>query len=250
MNATVSIGGVVFHGYGLVMGLAILVGWEWAMRQAKRWGVEERVFSRLAIAAVVAGVVGARMYHVIDYWDYYLAHPELIVAVWRGGLAIWGAVIGGALGILVASRLMGKWLVVPSMLGAVALALPLSQAIGRVGNWLNGELYGRVTSLPWGVPIPGEAEARGLLPNTLVHPLYWYEASLNLLLFVGLHTLPYFKRDPWLAVSGYLVGYGLIRLLLEPLRWEIWRIGLVPVAWWMAGLAIVVGLVIGYKRRK
>ena len=97
---------------------------------------------RLSMRALVAGVIGARLYHVIDYWQrYYQYNPGKIPAVWEGGLGIWGAIVGAVLGRSLYSYFKKKNL--RTILEAFAVGAPIAQAIGRLGNWVNGELYGK-----------------------------------------------------------------------------------------------------------
>ena len=125
----------MFHLYGLIVGIAIVVGWSVAER------IEPRV-GKLAPGVIIVGLVGARIYHVIDLWDYYSLNWWQILAVWRGGMSIWGGLVGGSLAWWVIDR---RW----ETISAIATALPLTQAIGRIANGVNGEFVSKVWSLPW-----------------------------------------------------------------------------------------------------
>jgi phosphatidylglycerol:prolipoprotein diacylglycerol transferase len=211
-----------FHGYGLLVGIAIVVGWWWSGRQARRLQIDPTWIDKAAGWAIAGGLIGARTYHVIDYWDYYGSRWIEVFWVWQGGLAIWGAIIGGAVGVVLGLR---SWAKAVRVMDAAALGLPLSQAIGRWGNWINGELYG----------IQGQ-------------PLFAYEALLNLGLFWGLNFGLKWKK-PGMAAAAYLVGYGLIRGLLEPLRSDPWMWGRWPAASWISGTAIVAGSIVWVRGR-
>jgi len=202
----------MFSLYGLLIGVAVVVG----------VSIAEYIDRRVSKAfpwVVAGGLVGARVYHLIDYSDYYLANLEQIVAIWNGGLGIWGGVIGGAIALIVYQRLnMIKegW----RMVGAIAIALPISQAIGRVGNYLNGEFTNQVGWLSW----------------------WGIEAGLNLILFGILWRLHKRGLSSQRIVGSYFVGYGSIRFWLEFWRNDSWKLGELGVAQWISIISIVIGL--------
>jgi len=167
----------MFHLYGLIIGIAIVVGWSLAERIDSRIG-------RVAPWILGLGIVGARIYHVLDLWEYYMINPSQILMVWRGGLSIWGGLIGGLIGWKAARGDV-------KMLSTIVMVLPLSQAIGRLANAVNGEFTNMVLGIPW----------------------WGMEAILDLLLFGILWVAP--RR---FKVVLYMVGYGLIRLVLNPYR--------------------------------
>ena len=186
---------------------------------------------------VIPGVIGARLYHVIDWWWYYRDHLSLIPAVWTGGLGIFGGIFGGILGLWLWCRRHQQKLV--EWLDFVAVGLPLGQAIGRWGNYFNQELYGLKTDLPWGIYIQA-AGAR-------FHPLFAYESLWDLVVFAVVSLrLPRFHsgqvRSGPAGRSGdvfalYLGLYSLGRFGLEWLRLESWPVnkiislGLVVLSW-------------------
>lgn len=155
------------------------------------------------------------------------------LAIWSGGLSIFGAVLGGFIGVYIYARrnklALGPWLDI------AAVALPLGQAIGRWANFVNQELYGTVTSLPWGISIPIAKRVAPFTSNvefpvdtTRFHPLFLYESLLCLLLFIVLLNLFLRQRNrliPGDIFLGYLVGYSIIRFLLEFLRVDVALVG-------------------------
>ena len=173
----------MFHWYGFFIGLAIVVGWSVAER------IDPKV-NKVAPWVLVMGLIGARVWHVIDMWEYYGQNLTQVVAVWEGGMSIWGGLIGGGVGLWIGTRNQESGVKV-EMLGAVVTGLPLAQAIGRIGNGVNGEFVNKVWLLSW----------------------WACEAVLDLLLFI----LIWRTRLIW-RVWVYLIGYGLIRLLLQPYR--------------------------------
>lgn len=175
---------VMFHLYGMFVGIAIVVGYSVAEK------IEAEI-NKIAVWVIGLGLLGARIYHVIDLWGYYSQNLWQIPALWNGGMSIWGGLIGGGVGLLIyqqTNKLTDIW----KMLGAIVTALPLSQAIGRVGNAVNGEFVNMVWFLPW----------------------WSVEVILDLVLFVVIWYIPGNARKVWL----YLALYGLIRLVLQPYR--------------------------------
>ncbi len=240
MISTIAVGPVTLHMYGLFLGLAIAVGWWWAVRLVQRVKGDIDDFERVALAAIGGGIVGARLYHVADYWWYYSQHVNEILFLWQGGLGIWGAIGGGVVGIVLTC--WGRWKQLLLYLNAIASAMPLAQAIGRWGNWVNHELFGKPTTLPWRWYIPFEYRPQGMENIVYYHPLFLYESLLSLCLFLGMWWL---ERKRLLrrgqALGGYLIGYGVIRFVLEPFRISPWVWGVFPVAQLMSVMAIGIG---------
>jgi phosphatidylglycerol---prolipoprotein diacylglyceryl transferase len=228
------LGPVVIHLYGLMIGLSLWIGLEVAVRAAKRHGLQPEKLYQLAWWAILPGVVGARLYHVVDQWAYYSEHLGEIIAVWRGGLAIYGAIMGGLIGVGLLA-LWQKWLdrnrslhhyVWKGLLDSVALGLPWGQAIGRWGNYLNQELYGRPTTLSWGIYIDPEHRLAGYEDFTRFQPLFLYESVLMVGVGLGLRWLERSQKLPWgkgLYFALYLMAYGVIRFSLESLRIISWK---------------------------
>ncbi len=235
-----------FRVYGLLVGLGIAAAWEASLRLARRRGVGEKIVNDLAGWVILGGIIGARLYHVIDYWQrYYANNPIKVLFVWEGGLGIWGAVLGGLLTLVIyewryKKQIKGDWLGLSDL---ILFGVPLGQAIGRWGNFVNNELYGRPTSLPWGIKVPG-IEGR-------VHPLFLYESVLDLLLFGGLVWLVKKKVKKGVISGGYLIGYGLIRLILEGMRPDgvVWKWQGVAVAQIVAMVAILTGVCLVSRRK-
>jgi len=168
--------------------LAILIGIFAAVWLAnRRWverGGEPGQIADIAMWAVPFGIVGGRIYHVISSPAAYFGpggNPMKAFAIWQGGLGIWGAIALGAVGVAIGARRMGvRFSVVADVL---APALLVAQAIGRLGNWFNQELFGGPTTLPWGLEIDSTHPnfPAGFAPETLFHPTFLYELVWNLL---------------------------------------------------------------------
>ena len=216
---------------------AIAATWLMGRRlESRGWGTRDDA-SSIAMWAVPAGVVGARLYHVVTDWQRFDGRFVDVVKIWKGGLGIWGGIaLGVVVGLWVARR---RGLSVANTLTAVAPALPLAQAIGRFGNWFNQELFGRATTLPWGLEIDDKHLPRGYESGTLFHPTFLYEAIGNLVLCAVLLRLdrrarvgaessastdaPTSTKPTALVRPGrlflfYTAGYTLLRFFVEELR--------------------------------
>ncbi len=183
------------------------------------------------------GMVGARLYHLATDWHLYAGQPWTTwFATWNGGLGIYGGIIGGALGLWIWKRCCARSIGWLQLLDAVAIALPLSQAIGRLGNYFNQELFGLPTSAPWGIFIEPAFRPTEFAEFTHFHPLFAYEALPNALLFLGLigvwrwsqknKELPFFALGSGFYAGLYALSYGVTRFSLDFLRWDLQRTAL------------------------
>lgn len=206
------------HAYGLMIALGVLAAIELSARRWKARKGDPNDYWSIALWAVPAGLIGARLYHVITDWKtYFPDNPVGALEIWNGGLGIPGGIIGGvAVGVYVARR---KGMRLPVGLDVVAPALPLAQAIGRLGNWFNQEVFGRPTDLPWGLEISPGRRPAAYEAYTTFHPTFLYEALWNLALVVVLILLDR-KRviRPGNLFVLYILGYGVGRLWVEALR--------------------------------
>lgn len=165
----------MFHWYGMIVGMAVVIWWSVAESL-------EPKLKKVIPMILILSLIGARAYHVFEYWDYYQTNFTASIRLWEGGLSIWGAIIlGGGFAFSAAKK----------MIWAIVTPLPLAQAVGRFANYVNGEFTNPVYGVPW----------------------WGMEAMLNLVLF----GLIWFIKKEW-RVGAYLLGYILIRLALEPYR--------------------------------
>lgn len=205
--------------YGLMIALGVVAAvWLSRRRWAERGGDPEDM-TTIALWAVPAGLIGARLYHVITDWKrYFPDRPVEALYIWQGGLGIPGGIaLGVAVGLLMGRR-MGIRL--PVGLDAVAPALPLAQAIGRIGNWWNQELFGGPTDLPWALEVSdATALAAGYPAGTTFHPTFLYESLWNLGVFALLMWIDR-KRvlRPGNVFVLYVGCYLLGRLWVEAVR--------------------------------
>ena len=216
------IGPLRIYVYALCILVGIIIATVWTGRRLTRRGAERGVVIDFAVWSVVLGILGARLYHVVTHWgDYFGPGKNLfeVFAFWNGGIAIFGALLGGAVGVLVASRITGVrfW----SFADALVPGLLVAQAAGRLGNWFNHELFGGPTTLPWGLEIESTNPAFpiGLPADTLFHPTFLYEIVWNLLGVVLLLAIERRLRPRWgTFFAMYLIWYGLGRAVIESLR--------------------------------
>ena len=218
-SAAIHIGPLQLRAYGLMIALGVIIGvriWGKRMTLIGVGGPEEA--ASIATWAVPAGVIGARLYHVATEWDRFSGQLFDIVKIWKGGLGIPGGILLGAIiAVVVAKK---RNIDIGQMLWAVAPAIPVAQAIGRLGNWWNQELFGRPTTLPWALKIDAEHMPDGYAPGTLFHPTFLYEATWNLalagvLIIVGRRMM---TSRPGRLMALYVGGYGLGRFWVEGLR--------------------------------
>ena len=217
-SGEVDVGPITLHAYGLMLLLAIaaavvVTGIRWS----RRGGEWDLVF-RVAVWGVAAGIVGARLYHVVTSWDQ-VPDPKLrgVFEVWEGGLGVWGGIGLGALVGAVVVRRAGES--VPRFMDAVAPGLLLAHAIGRWGNWWNQELFGKPTEQPWGLEIDLERRPIDYLSDPTFHPTFLYE-SIYCLVGVGLLLAVerLFRIRPPALFALYVAYYCFGRFFEELLR--------------------------------
>lgn len=177
--------GPSFHLYGVIIGVAAVVWWSMVEH------LEPKLKPHLP-RLIIISLIGARLYHVFEYFTYYQAQLWRVFYVWEGGLSIWGAIIAGFFGVkILSSKLEIRKNEISNIFSAIVTPLPLAQAIGRLANGVNNEFVSPVLGIPW----------------------WGMEALLDLVLF-GMMLL----IAPKYRAVVYLVGYGLIRLVLQPYR--------------------------------
>ncbi|HDN80027.1 MAG: prolipoprotein diacylglyceryl transferase [Chloroflexi bacterium] len=262
------IGPLAIRWYGLLIMLGTLLAAFIASREAQRRGDNpDHVWNALTLC-IIFGLIGARLYHVFSSpaegvgWSYYRQHPIEIFAFWKGGfqgLGIFGAFVGGLLGILVYTRLnklnFWRW----ADLGV--MVFPLGQAIGRWGNFFNQELYGYPTTLPWGIKIdaahrygPFVDLEKYPVETTRFHPTFLYESILcfivfGLLMYINRRFEHRLKDGDLLLL--YCIFYPMVRIITETQRPDAWRAWGIPVAQLIsAGLIVVALAILIYRHRR
>jgi phosphatidylglycerol:prolipoprotein diacylglycerol transferase len=240
------IGFLTVRWYGLLIALAILIGVTLSQYLAKRRGVRPELLGDLAIWLLLAAIPCARIYYVLFEWQEYAQRPEDIIAIWKGGIAIHGAIIGGAIAAIIFARLnrVSFW----QLSDLVAPSLVLGQAIGRWGNFFNSEAFGRPTDLPWKVYIPPTRRPPEYLNYDYFHPTFLYESLWNLAVFALLIYLFFWglKHKEHLKIGTltfvYLIAYSIGRFWIEALRTDSLMLGYLKIAQIVSLGAIAFGL--------
>lgn len=256
--------------YGVLIALGMVLAVNIAAREAKRKGINPSIIWDGALLVIVLGLIGARLYHVFSSpndgtnsgWAYYSRNTLEIFAIWKGGLGIYGGLLGGIIGVVfIAYR---NRVSLRTLFDCAALGVLLAQAIGRWGNFFNQELYGPPTgSSWWGIRIDqanrtvtGRYDFQDMQTypaNTLFHPTFLYESLWNLLgfglLFFASRCFESRLKDGDIGAL-YLIWYGTGRIWVElAYRPDAWTIGALPTAVWVSLGAIVFGLfLLAYNR--
>lgn len=232
-----TIGPFTLRWYGLLIASAVLIGVMLSQYLAKKKGIDPEKVGDLVIWLVIAAIPSARLYYVLFEWSSYADRPGAAFAIWQGGIAIHGAVLGGTLAAYLFAKFnkLSFW----QLSDVVAPSLILGQAIGRWGNFFNSEAYGRPTDLPWKLYIPRTME--------YVHPTFLYESLWNLGVFAILIGLfAWGLKQPNRLKAGtlflvYMIAYSAGRFWIEGLRTDSLMFG--PLR--MAQVISLVGIVLG-----
>ncbi len=240
-SSSLSLGPLTFTLYGLMIALGVVAAVEISRRRWEAVGGNGDDIADLAKWGVPAGLIGARIYHLVTDWKSYQGRWIDGFKIWEGGLGIpGGLILGVGVGYLYAKR---RGWDVPRLVDCVIPSIPVAQAIGRLGNWFNQEVYGRQSTLPWALEI--DAEHRSDFPNdTTFHPTFLYEGLFNLALAYALIRLDRKKiLKPGQLLPLWIAGYGFGRFLVESLRSDFASEILgIRVNHWASGIAMVVGL--------
>lgn len=238
-------GPITVRWYGFLIASAVLLGVTLSQYLAKRRGVDPDLIGDLVIWLVIGAIPAARLYYVLFEWRNYAQRPAEIFAIWHGGIAIHGAILGGSLAMLIFSRLnrVSFW----QLADLVAPSLILGQAIGRWGNFFNSEAFGRPTDLPWKLFIPLAQRPPGYTQFEYFHPTFLYESLWNLgvftllmvLFFRGLRANSNLKVGTLILV--YLTAYSLGRFWIEGLRMDSLMLGPLRMAQMISLTAIALG---------
>ncbi|WP_159786496.1 prolipoprotein diacylglyceryl transferase [Sodalinema gerasimenkoae] len=233
--------------YGFLIASAVLLGVTLAQFLAPKRGLNPDLIGDFAIWGLLGAIPMARLYYVLFQWQAYADRPAQVFAIWRGGIAIHGAIIGGVLaGVLFARRQrISFW----QLFDIITPSIILGQAIGRWGNFFNSEAFGRPTDLPWKLYIPQAMRPAQYMQEAYFHPTFLYESLWNLLIFALLLWL-FFQGQrgklllkPGTLFLSYAIAYSLGRLAIEGLRIDSLMLGPVRVAQLVSFGGILLGVV-------
>lgn len=242
----IDIGPLTIRWYGLLIASAVLIGVTLSQYLAQRRHIDPELIGDFAIWLVVAAIPSARLYYVLFEWQEYAQRPEDIIAIWKGGIAIHGAILGGLVAGLIFARLkrISFW----QITDLIAPSLILGQAIGRWGNFFNSEAFGAPTNLPWKLFIPVARRPPGFENVAYYHPTFLYESLWNLGVFAILISLFFWglKAKNRLKVGTlflvYLIAYSSGRFWIEGLRTDSLMLGPLKIAQVVSLVAIAIGL--------
>ena len=243
---TFSIGPLTIHHYGLIIACGLMLAVLYACKRCKEFGVKSDDITDGVLWVTPFAVICARAYYCIFAWDEFAGNPIEVLYIWQGGLAIYGGVLGAAIGVAVFAKV--KKIKLPALLDMVSLGFLIGQSIGRWGNFFNREAFGA----------PTDSFLRMGLLNTLTgaveyyHPTFLYESVWNLVGFVVLHFLSKRRKYDGQVALGYVAWYGLGRAIIEGLRMDSLYIGSIRVSQLLAAAscAAAVAVLIWQATRK
>lgn len=254
---TITIGNFTIAYYGIIIALGMLIAFTVVTRLAKKLKMDEDIFYDIFIIVIVFGIIGARAYYVIFRWDYYQIRPYEILDIRAGGLAVFGGILLAGAAIIV--YCIWKKVNFLKVLDLTMIGVALGQAIGRYGNFFNMEAFGEYTNNLLAMRMRAEyidsanitfAQALNIINENGVdyiqaHPTFFYESTLNLILFAILIyiILKKHKFDGQILAT-YLIGYGAIRFFVESLRTDSLMLGSFRISQIVAILCVVAGIVI------
>jgi len=212
-----NIGSFAIHWYGLFLLIGILIGYWLVGKLAHREDLSKDIVTSLYVNVLIGGLISARIYHVLTDWGFYGSNLDQVLAVWNGGLAIHGAMIGGVLTAFyfVKKHNINFW----KIADLFAMAAILGQAIGRWGNYFNQELFGKPISTAWSIPIDAANRPLGFEQFQYFHPTFLYESILNLIIFGILFWVFKKKKRPVGLIFWMYIGlYSLARIIVESFR--------------------------------
>ena len=237
--------------YGIFIMTGVVIAWLVTRNRFVARGGDAEVAERIVIRVVIFGFLGARLAYISTHLSRFVDEWWKVIAIWEGGLALYGGLTVGAIVIYVYTRKWGASL--PDFLDSVAPAVLFAQALGRFGNYFNQELFGTPTDLPWGLEIAPENRPEAYQNFETFHPTFLYESILNVTLaFLIIWAGNRFPSMRGRLVGIYFIGYGFIRFLMELIRTDTtYRfVGLSRNGWVSVGVMILGAIVIWWKRIK
>lgn len=211
--STFTIGSIEIHLYGLIIALGLVLAVVYALRRKDQFGLSEDDLLDGVLWIAPFAIVCARIYYCAFEWEQYASNPISVLYIWEGGIAIYGAVIGAAIGVIIHCKFIKK-ISVPAVLDIVSLGFFIGQIMGRWGNFFNREAHGGVTDsfLRMGLlnPVTGEGQ--------YYHPTFLYESVWNLIGFIALHFFSKKRKFDGQVALLYVAWYGLGRCFIEGLR--------------------------------
>ena len=242
-RVAIDLGFIQIYWYSLTMLFGVLFGALVAFLEVRRQKMNLIDFENMAFYAILSGFLGARIYYVLFNLDYYLKYPGEIIAVWNGGLAIHGAIIGSCIAILFYCK--KKKMPFLKILDICVPGLLLGQIIGRWGNFFNGEAHGGVVTRAFleKLHLPNFIIDGMNINGVYYHPTFLYESMLNLVCFIVLIILRKNKKiKTGMFVGIYMVWYGVVRFFVEGLRTDSLMLGSLRMAQVISIVMVILGI--------
>ena len=257
LRNTITIGNFTIAYYGIIIALGMFISFIVVTRLAKKLGMDDDIFYDIFIIIIVFGIIGARAYYVIFRWDYYQLRPYEILDIRAGGLAVFGGILLASVVIII--YCFWKKINFIKVLDLTFIGVALGQAIGRYGNFFNMEAFGEYTNNLFAMRLRTEyldpsnitflqslnAITEDGIEYIQAHPTFFYESTLNLILFgVLVYILLKKHKFDGQILATYLIGYGIIRFFVESLRTDSLMFGSMKVSKIVAAVCVVIGIVL------
>ena len=237
------IGPIQFHYYGLMYALGFLFAYYLLphLLRIRNINLSNTIFDNIFFYTFLSGIIGARIFYILFYnFSYYLENPIKIIAFWEGGMASHGGFLGSLIGIYFLSRYYS--LSVLKLTDTIVIPLGIGLMLGRFGNFINGELYGRVTNVPWCMEFSKADDCR--------HPSQLYSAGKDLFLFIVLFSLRKTTFIPGTLTYIFILCYSILRFTVEFFREPDPQIGLLTLNFslgqWISGIIILISSLLYY----
>lgn len=247
----ISFGGIEIHWYGVIIASAVILATILAVREARRRRINPDDIYDMILWALPVAIISARTYYVAFQWQYYSQHPDQIVRIWDGGIAIYGALIGA--GIVVYFFTRSRWIPTWLMLDVAAPVLIMAQGIGRWGNFMNQEAFGKVTSLTFlnSLHLPEFIINQMYIRGAYRTPTFLYESVWDILGFIVLISLRYipklFKQGE--VFLTYVIWYSIGRFFIEGMRTDSLMLLGFRVSQWLSVILFIGSIIIIIWRR-
>lgn len=256
MDRTIfSIGSFHIYWYSVLIALGIIIGLFLVIREANKQNINKDTIIDIAFNTIIWGIIGARVYYVIFNIKPYLSNIISVLYIWEGGLAIYGAIIGGFIALV--NEAKKKNIKLSKLTDMIVPSLILAQAIGRWGNFFNGEAHGTVVSLSFlqNIHIPNFIIKGMYINGNYYHPTFFYESLWCILGFIILLIVRklYKKRKDGVLTYIYLIWYGIGRFFIEGLRTDSLYLGIFRISQIVSIIIIVIGiigLIFNYKKKE
>lgn len=245
----IKIGPLTLHFYGLIIAIAIYAGWFLAKKRAHLYKIPKSILDDpVLLIPLFLAIAGARLYHVIDYWNLYRYDLLSALFVNRGGLGIWGALVGAVVGFFLAAKI--KKIDFSKVLDLAAPSLLIGQVIGRFANYINQEAFGPPTRLPWAIFIKEENRPSQFKQFTNFHPTFFYEAAIDAILLITLLYLEKRLKRKGQVFALYLIFYSIGRFIVEFWRIDTATVNGVKVSYVLSFTTFLLGLILFTRFRR